>query len=76
MFTPGLTVTSNSLRFLSVTIDTELKRFNLIPEIEMFSHSTPIPPPPRGSFQVAREKIWGSFEVGDHFALCLGRFWG
>ena len=42
----------------------------------MFSHSTPIIP--RGSFQVACEKIWGSFgvvfrsilgiiRVGDHF---------
>ena len=31
----------------------------------MFSHSTPIIP--RGSFEVACEKIWGSFGVGDHF---------
>ena len=40
---------------VSVPIKTELKRFNLIPEIEMFPHSTPIIP--RGSFQVACEKI-------------------
>ena len=40
----------------------------------MFSHSIPIVP--RGSFQVACEKIWGSFVVGDHFGLCLCRFWG
>ena len=53
---------------------TELKRFNLIPEIEMFSHSTP--KFPRRSFQVVCEKIWGSFRVGDHFGSCLGRFWG
>ena len=41
----------------------------------MFSHSTPIIP--RGSFQVTCEKIWGSFEVGDHFGsrkVFLG-FW-
>ena len=74
MFTPGLVVTSNSLRFLSLPIKTELKRFNLIPEIEMFSHSTPITP--RGSCQVACEKNWGSFEVGDRFGSSLGRFWG
>ena len=74
MFTPGLVVTSNSLRFLSVPIKTELKRFYLIPEIEMFSYSTPITA--RGSFQVACEKNWGSFEVGDRFGSCLGRFWG
>ena len=74
MFTPGLVVTSNSLRFLSLPIKTELKRFNLIPEIEMFSHSTPITP--RGSCQIACEKNWGSFEVGDHFGSSLGRFWG
>ena len=53
---------------------TELKRFNLIPKIEMFSHSTPIIP--RGSFQVACENLWGSFGVGDHFGSCLGRFGG
>ena len=41
---------------------TELKRFNLIPEIEMFSHFTPIIH--LGSFQVACEKIGGSFGVG------------
>ena len=40
---------------VSVPIKTELKRFNLIPEIEMFPHSTPIIP--RGSFQVACEKL-------------------
>ena len=40
----------------------------------MFSHSTPIFP--RGSFQVACEKMWGSFGVGDHFGSCLDRFWG
>ena len=40
----------------------------------MFSHSTPIIP--GGSFQVACEKIWESFGVGDHFGSCLGRFWG
>ena len=40
----------------------------------MFSHSIPIVP--RGSFQVACEKILGSFVVGDHFGLCLCRFWG
>ena len=40
----------------------------------MFSHSTPIIP--RGSFQVACEKIGGSFGVGDHFGSCLGRFGG
>ena len=40
----------------------------------MFSHSTPITP--RGSFQVACEKNWVSFEVGDHFGSSLGRFWG
>ena len=39
----------------------------------MFSHSTPIIP--RESFQVACEKHWGSFGVGDHFGSCLGRFW-
>ena len=33
--------------------------------MEMFSHSTPIIP--RGSFEVACEKIWGSFGVGNHF---------
>ena len=40
----------------------------------MFSHSIPIIP--RGSFQVACEKTWGSFGVRDHFGLCSGRFWG
>ena len=34
----------------------------------MFSHSTSIIP--RGSFEVACEKIWGSFGVGDHFGSC------
>ena len=40
----------------------------------MFSHSIPIVP--RGSLQVACEKVWGSFVVGDHFGLCLCRFGG
>ena len=71
MFSPGLVLTSNSVRFQSVPIKTELKRLNLIPEIEMFSHSTPLTP--RGSFQVACEKNWGSFEVGDHFGSCTNR---
>ena len=52
----------------------ELKRFNLIPGIEIFSHSTPIIP--RGSLQVKCEKNGGSFGVGDYFGSCLGRFWG
>ena len=47
---------------------TDLNRFNLIPEIEMFSHSTQIIP--RGSFWVAWKKIGGSFGVGDNFASC------
>ena len=38
----------------------------------MFSHSTPIIP--RGSFQVACEKIGGSFGVGDHFGSCTALF--
>ena len=40
----------------------------------MFSHSIPIVP--RGSLQVACEKIWGSFVVGDLFGLRLCRFGG
>ena len=39
----------------------------------MSSHSIPIIP--RGSFQMACEKIGGSFGVGNHFGSCLGRFW-
>ena len=61
-------------RFRIYDRKTELNRFNLIPDIEMVSHSTPIIP--RGSFQVACEKIGGSFGVGDHLESCLGRFWG
>ena len=38
----------------------------------MFSHFTPIIP--RGSFQVACEKIWGSFEVV--FRSIFGIIWG
>ena len=38
----------------------------------MFSHSIPIIP--RGSFQVACEKIWGSFRVV--FTSILGTVWG
>ena len=48
---------------------TKLKRFNLIPRIEIFSHSTPIIP--RESFQVECENIWRSFGVGDHFGSSL-----
>ena len=37
--------------------------------MEMFSHSTRIIP--RRSFQVACEKIGGSFGVGNHFGSCI-----
>ena len=43
-----------------------------MPKKEMFSHSTPIIP--RGSFQVACEKIWGSFGVV--FRSILEIIWG
>ena len=57
----------------------ELKRFKLIPEIEMFSHSTPIIPRAHFRSRVKKfgdhlgpclSRLWGSFGVGDHFGSC------
>ena len=59
----------------------ELKRFKLIPEIEMFSHSTPIIPRAHFRSRVKKfgdhlgsrlSRFWGSFGVGDHFGSCTG----